>query len=168
MNKFYLYSQNNSGGSFITNENVAHRVFIEAKSGFDANEKAEFIGIYFDGVSDGIDCECCGDRWYEHDELSFPKEHSLSLSAYQNESESVLKAEFMYKYAHLNPVDVKYSEKTYGSNEYKSLSKTVTGKIIFKTVTEYAQYMTDEYGCTSPDVIIHYINGSKQEINKTS
>ena len=62
---FYTYSQNNSGGSFdIDAENgLAHYVIIEADSMEEANEKATSIGIYFDGVEDGMDCECCGDRW---------------------------------------------------------------------------------------------------------
>ena len=25
---------------------------------------AEDIGLYFDGVEQGMDCSCCGDRWY--------------------------------------------------------------------------------------------------------
>lgn len=63
--KFYTYSQNNSGGWFENNENVCEYVIIEAKSAEHANNIAESIGIYFDGCSDGIDCSCCGDRWYE-------------------------------------------------------------------------------------------------------
>lgn len=31
----------------------------------EANARAKGIGLYFDGVDDGRDCECCGDRWYE-------------------------------------------------------------------------------------------------------
>ena len=30
----------------------------------DANDIAQGNGIYFNGVADGIDCDCCGDRWY--------------------------------------------------------------------------------------------------------
>lgn len=30
---FYLFSQNNSGGSFIVNDKVCHRLFIEADDG---------------------------------------------------------------------------------------------------------------------------------------
>lgn len=59
---FYTYSQNNSGGSFVQDVNISHYVIIEASSASEANEKAEQLGIYFDG--DG-DCECCGNRWYE-------------------------------------------------------------------------------------------------------
>lgn len=61
---FFTYDQNSSGGSFITNDSVAHYVIIEAVNAAHANEIAETIGIYFNGCDDGIDCHCCGDRWY--------------------------------------------------------------------------------------------------------
>ena len=61
---FYTFNQNNSGGDFIINDNVAEWVIIEADSADDANDRAERIGIYFDGCADGYDCSCCGDRWY--------------------------------------------------------------------------------------------------------
>lgn len=58
---YFTFRQNNSGGSFIK---PAHNVVIEADSADDANHRAEAIGLYFDGCDDGMDCECCGDRWY--------------------------------------------------------------------------------------------------------
>lgn len=61
---FYLYTQNNSGGSFIEDGRVSHYVWIEADSEEAADSKAESIGIYFNGVEDDRDCACCGDRWY--------------------------------------------------------------------------------------------------------
>ena len=63
--KFYVFRQNNSGGEWRTDEKkgVAQVVIIEAESADLANLKAQQIGIYFDGVSDGSDCRCCGDRW---------------------------------------------------------------------------------------------------------
>jgi hypothetical protein len=61
---FYTYSQNNSGGSFKVNSDVTQYVIIEADNHNDANEKAEFIGLYWNGVDEGNDCECCGDRWF--------------------------------------------------------------------------------------------------------
>nr|DAQ95528.1 MAG TPA: hypothetical protein [Caudoviricetes sp.] len=33
---FYLFNQNNSGGSFIVNDKVCHRLFIEADDGREA------------------------------------------------------------------------------------------------------------------------------------
>lgn len=60
---FFAYRQNNSGGSFMCDENVAHLVVIEAADAATADALAETHGIYFDGVESGQDCSCCGDRW---------------------------------------------------------------------------------------------------------
>jgi hypothetical protein len=62
---FYEFNQNNSGGRFVRNASVDHYVQIEANSLSEAIERAQNIGIYFNGVSEGSDCGCCGDRWYE-------------------------------------------------------------------------------------------------------
>lgn len=62
---WFEYHQNNSGGSFHTDEDVSIYVLIQAEGREDANRKAEEVGIYFDGVSNGLDCDCCGDRWCE-------------------------------------------------------------------------------------------------------
>ena len=70
--KFYEWSQNNSGGGFDVNDKVTHRVFIEASTKEEAEDKAASLGIYYDGVLRGRDCDCCGDRWYYPDELEFP------------------------------------------------------------------------------------------------
>lgn len=61
---FYTYDQNNSGGGFDCDDNVCQHVIIEAADADDADSRAEALGIYFNGVAAGIDCECCGDRWY--------------------------------------------------------------------------------------------------------
>ena len=63
---FYEYNQNNSGGSFDFDASmgITHHVIIEANSPEEANHKAEDIGLYFDGCDKGLDCPCCGDRWY--------------------------------------------------------------------------------------------------------
>lgn len=61
---FFTFNQNNSGGSFDFNEadGISEYVIVEAVSAEDANERAERIGLYFDGAGD---CSCCGNRWYE-------------------------------------------------------------------------------------------------------
>jgi hypothetical protein len=61
--RFFTYNQNNSGGSFVVNDRVAHYVIIEAVDADAADRKAEEIGIYFYGVENDMDCPCCGDRW---------------------------------------------------------------------------------------------------------
>ena len=60
---FFHFRQNNSGGNFEINGRVSKHVIIEADSAAEANEIANKIGIYFDGVASDIDCPCCGDRW---------------------------------------------------------------------------------------------------------
>lgn len=78
---WYEFSQNNSGGSFITNKKVCHRVYIEAADADEANSKAETLGIYFNGIESGEDCPCCGDRWYpaEGEGDKFPYSYTKEL-----------------------------------------------------------------------------------------
>jgi hypothetical protein len=59
--KFFHFSQNNSGGSFT---GPAKHVVVEAENASDANDRAESVGVYFNGCNEGLDCSCCGDRWY--------------------------------------------------------------------------------------------------------
>lgn len=64
---FYPYFQNNSGGCF----DGPLSVVVEADSAGEADSKAVKSGlVYFDGVALGIDCECCGSRWYRATEGS--------------------------------------------------------------------------------------------------
>jgi len=60
---FYTYNQNNSGGVSEINDDVTHFVIIEADNAEEADQRAEGVGIYFDGCAKGLDCHCCGDRW---------------------------------------------------------------------------------------------------------
>ena len=60
---FYVYRQNNSGGSFRP---PAINVIVEAPSAAEADTIAEGLGLYFDGAGD---CPCCGDRWYNASEV---------------------------------------------------------------------------------------------------
>ena len=60
---FFEYRQNNSGGSFDTD--MGHAIYVEADTLNEANARAEFVGVYFNGCDSGQDCPCCGDRWSE-------------------------------------------------------------------------------------------------------
>lgn len=64
---FYMWRQNNTGGSFITDGDLSRFVVIEAEGYAQAEEKALNLGIYYNGVDSDRDCSCCGDRWYEGD-----------------------------------------------------------------------------------------------------
>lgn len=66
--KWYCFRQNNSGGYFIRNDTVGVFVLIQAHTAIEANALAERVGIYFNGVLNELDCECCGDRWSQVDE----------------------------------------------------------------------------------------------------
>lgn len=65
--KFWEFNQTNSGGSFdiVDARGIGPSVWIEAFDRANAINRALAIGIYFNGCSDGRDCECCGDRWHE-------------------------------------------------------------------------------------------------------
>jgi len=68
----YRYHQNNSGGFVVDMPTLSvsegyvegYDVYIYASDKNEANKIAEAKGLYFDGVSKEIDCECCGDRWH--------------------------------------------------------------------------------------------------------
>ena len=59
---FYVYRQNNSGGSFRP---PAVNVIVEAPSAVEADDIAEGLDIYFSGIGD---CPCCGKRWRNAEE----------------------------------------------------------------------------------------------------
>lgn len=84
--QFYKFNQNNSGGSFDLTDDLTHLVFIEASDEDATIHKFEQIGGYFNGVEDGVDCECCGDRWYYPSLLKegTPKDYMAELKGYLN------------------------------------------------------------------------------------
>ena len=63
--QFFTFDQNNSFGTFKYDKEkgITRTVIIEAVDVDDSVNRAENIGLYFEGISDGIDCPCCGDRW---------------------------------------------------------------------------------------------------------
>ena len=57
----YNFDQNNSGGYYAKPaQNIIVKDARDEKHAIDIALKA---GMYFDGVADGTDCDCCGDRW---------------------------------------------------------------------------------------------------------
>jgi hypothetical protein len=141
---FYEYNQNNSGGSFDVDKEVCHRVYIEADNKDDACFIAQSKGIYFDGVSSGRDCGCCGDRWYPQDEPV-----DLNHGSYaENEARAL-------------------ADK-YGAKCVKATRKyaSYTHDVIYPNIEAYAQYLADEHGWTAPDARIFYKDGTVKEIFK--
>lgn len=86
---FFRFRQNNSGGSFVQNDKVDVTVFVEAEDADAANERAESIGLYFDGCRVGRDCSCCGDRWYRAWENS-ALTHAEMLEEYDWDTDRVV------------------------------------------------------------------------------
>ena len=82
--RVYVYRQNNSGG-YITKP--AKFIIVEAENEPAALDKAKEAGLYLDGVSLGVDCSCCGDRWsnftYEFNTLLEAKSYCWKESAIQ-------------------------------------------------------------------------------------
>lgn len=156
---WYMFDQNNSGGSFIVNDNVCHRLFIEAVSFGDAIEKAEELGCYWNGVAEGRDCPCCGDRWYPTDDIvdieTFKTEGYI-VSVYDGIWGNT-KKEWERKYR-------KYEVIEEPKFETRGTIRSYIGKIKFNNIEEYAQYLANEYGWTTPDARIFYNDGSVKEV----
>jgi hypothetical protein len=149
MTKFYEYTQNNSGGSFEVDNDLCHRLLIEADSAEQADAIAEALGVYFDGCDNGMDCECCGDRWY-------------SQNRYGDSGMS-----FPYSYASFSKEEAESLAETYGVT-IESTKTTIGNRntsIIFDTVERYAQFMADRFmSWTTPEVRIFYKDGTRKEI----
>lgn len=165
--KMFEFNQNNSGGGFDVDDKVCHRVFIEANNEEEANEKASELGIYFYGVDSGRDCDCCGDRWrsVDDDDDVYEDLKRWSTEGYEvfptfgNTVEEAIE-EFREKYSDFSIVDGSLrTEKSY--NGY-----SCTAKLKFNTVEDYAVYLAQEYGWTSPDSRIFYANGTIVEIGE--
>lgn len=68
---FYTFSQSNPGGRY--DDSMPMYLIIQSTSAEQANERAESLGVYFDGTVIGRDCECCNDRWYRVDDFDGKK-----------------------------------------------------------------------------------------------
>jgi len=58
----YSFRQNNSGGFYT--QPAKFIIVKDAKDSEHATEIALGAGMYLQGVAAGMDCGCCGDRWY--------------------------------------------------------------------------------------------------------
>lgn len=160
--KFYEYTQNNSGGSFVTDEKLCHRLFIEAYTEKDADKIAEGLGCYWNGVEDGYDCECCGDRWYNGHPINFSKnkefgEYPVKIWADKRSQGSDQIKIMNEKYSGFEWTEAPILGERYGT-------PVVEGKIKITNIEEYAQVHANEYGWTSPDARIFYENGDVKDI----
>jgi hypothetical protein len=93
--KYYTFNQNNSGGGFDHDPRtgVGVYVIIQAQSEEDAIERAERIGLYFDGRGD---CPCCGNRWgspYPLDGTDEPRIYGELFAPCEGDEEPYLRYE---------------------------------------------------------------------------
>ena len=159
---FYEFSQNNSGGSLIVNENLCDRVIIEADSKNEAISKGEELGMYWNGVSCGIDCPCCGDRWNEPEEVDLIRYQEEGWPAFDY-SEITKKykgdplEEWFKSYGH-------YTRKEEPSYHKKKIGGDFGTNVYFSNIEEYAQFMSDKYTWTTPNARIFYKDGTVKEI----
>ena len=83
---FFEFNQNNSGGwfEFDKDRGIGHYVIVEAENLDEATEKAERIGLYFDGSGD---CSCCGNRWYEpwEEGTETPMHYGKEIETYKDQ-----------------------------------------------------------------------------------
>lgn len=145
--KFYEFSQTNSGGYFKHDDHLTHWMIIEADNQEEAEKKAFDMGVYYDGVREGVDCACCGDRWYEPCEMIFP-----------------------YRYGTFEESKAKKISKDYGIKYDKTNCENSLYEfdLIFENPEQYLKYMCKEYGGFfekgQPEGRIFYNNGKILEI----
>lgn len=160
---WYEFTQNNSGGYFDVDDKVCHRLFIEAESFDDAVEKAENLGCYWDGVSNLIDCPCCGDRWSKRYDkpVDIEKYNTKGYTAivYDNIYDNT-KDEWDRRYRKYEVIEEPEFKTNYSIRTY-------IGKIRFNNIEQYAQFLADEHGWTVPDARIYYHDGNIKEIFST-
>lgn len=156
---FYLITQNNSYGVFEVNEKLCHRLIIETNSEEEALDKAEELGCYYNGVSKGIDCSCCGDRWYYiAEEINIDKYSTEGYPVYIFDGiYPITEVEWENQYGEYNIIERPRYVTEYGHRKY-------IGKIQFKNIEEYAKYLADRFGATIPDTRIYYLDGTIKEI----
>jgi hypothetical protein len=152
--KFYEFNQNNSGGSFDVDENVCHRVIIEAT---DANHALAIFEPMIENQSGS--CPCCGDRWYTYDpdeiNLDEWKEKGYSVGVYSHYPDA--EQRWFKLYGEFPRIEEPTWKTKYSSKEF-------TGKIYFENIEQYCQFMANAYGWTVPDIRIHFLDGTKKEI----
>jgi len=151
MSKYFEFRQNNSGGHFISDDNVAHSVVIEAENYDEAVDKALDIGIYFDGVENDIDCPCCGDRWYDSEnEIELPRKVSFLV----HRIEIMEKITNMATAHNISFECIQPRESTY---DITCDVKTIFEYMTLRPYLIYAGYCDAGLKC-----VIHYADGNKE------
>ena len=154
--KFYEFTQNNSGGYFDVDENVCHRVIIEAM------DEKHAIALFMPMIENqSHSCQCCGDRWSPEytDEINIEKYKEKGYSAGVYSHSANAEQRWFKLYGKFPRIEEPTWQTIYGVKEF-------AGKIYFESIEQYCQFMANAYGWTIPDVRIHFMDGSKKEIFK--
>ena len=158
----YQFNQNNSFGVFDVDDKLCHRLFIEANNEEEAVNKAVELGCYFDGVYNGLDCPCCGDRWHDNPQLMDLDDINevgwrVSCYLYGAGSKVGVENEWQNKYGMYEIKESARCKEAFGGFECE-------GNIKFRNIEEFAQFLANEYGWTSPDARLYYVDGRVKEI----
>lgn len=137
---FYIFNQSNPGGQYKGVE----RLVIEAPTADIANDIAvKQKNVYFDGVDNGVDCDCCGDRWEKvYDENEYKTNLTLlrDVTEYFNCWPSSVCIVFFEKNEKWMFVDSKYPAEMY---EYVHLLADTEEDSKTQNVVLYNHYMTN-------------------------
>lgn len=158
MTNFYKFTQNNSGGSFDVDDTLCHRLIIEATSENAASSIAENLGCYWNGVDNDIDCSCCGDRWSNYPDtidLESINKDGWECTIYCADDVDET-AKWAAKYGKY-PI---HTAPTFVSNKW---TEKYEGKIKFDAIEQYAEFLSTEYGASTPDTRIFYLDGTVKE-----
>ncbi len=151
--KFFEFNQNNSGGYFDTDDNVCHRVIIEAET---EEQAKEIFKPMIENASSS--CPCCGDRWggYCDEKTLDDFKNGYSATIYTHYKDYETRWETLYG-------SFKRKEEPKLSKEYGFTKYGTT--VFFDTINDYFQLMANMYGQTTPDIRVHLLNGEKIEFN---
>lgn len=141
--KFFEFRQNNSGGFFDENDDVAAHVIIEAETEKEAIEKFKPLI-----ENQSYSCPCCGDRWYiSPDEVIFG-ERQVNVYTDGNYTEKWNEKYGLFK---RNKEPKKFK---------KHLFEEYGTSILIETIEDYAFYLKQS-NIISKSSIVHYANGNK-------
>lgn len=159
---FFQLDQNNSGGKFITDDKVCPVLVVEAETEEQALQIASELGCYWDGVDAGVDCQCCGDRWYQS---TFKITEDFLSDGYLISATS--KEKWLEKYG----VYKRLGEPTAFFFPWdKGEVSGYNAKLLFRSAEEYVSFVAAEYKTLVPkgEVVarIFYLNGMFKEYKK--
>ena len=154
--KFFIFNQNNSGGYYDVDDNVCAKMLIEA---FDSDQAISIIKPMIKSQSPS--CSCCGSRWslYDPDYLDLKdlneRGYPVGIYAHYKDAEE----RWFRLYGEFTRLQEPAWESPYGFRAF-------VGRIYFNTVEQYAQFISNSYGDTTPAVRIFYLDGTKKEFFK--